>query len=189
MPSIWNKYTKIKEINSNSKVKTYLGRIEPLIKEITPKDKDEYDLIYDNLTILQNELNIYDIIEENDKIYVIIDNKKKINDEVEKVISSEIKKESILKGHGEPINKDELLNLFEMEKSICKIQFERLENNIIKKGVGTGFFCEIENKNFPIKYCLFTNNHVLNETNIEINNIITFEYYSGDKYIEKKNKN
>lgn len=40
MPSIWNKYTKIKEINSNQNVKTYLTRIEPLIKEIKHKDKD-----------------------------------------------------------------------------------------------------------------------------------------------------
>ncbi len=75
-----------------------------------------------------------------------------------------------------------------MEESMCKIKFERIENNKIKKGKGTGFFCEIENKNFPIKYCLFTNNHILNETNIEIDNIITFEYYTGDKYIEKQIK-
>ena len=33
---IWNKYTKLSEINSNSNsnIKTYLARIEPIIKEI-----------------------------------------------------------------------------------------------------------------------------------------------------------
>ena len=82
MPSIWNKYTKIKEINSNQNVKTYLTRIEPLIKEITPKDKDDYEIIYDSLYNLKNELNIHDIIEENDKIYVIVDNNKEINDKI-----------------------------------------------------------------------------------------------------------
>ena len=174
MPSIWNKYTKIKEINSNQNVKTYLTRIEPLIKEITPKDKDDYDIIYDSLYNLKNELNIHDIIEENYKIYVIIDNNKEINDKIDKLIKSEelnIEKEATLEGHGNPINKEEILNLFKMEESMCKIKFERIENNKIKKGKGTGFFCEIENKNIPIKYCLFTNNHVLNESNIEIDNI------------------
>ena len=191
MPSIWNKYTKIKEINSNQNVKTYLTRIEPLIKEITPKDKDDYDIIYDSLYNLKNELNIHDIIEENDKIYVIIDNNKEINDKIDKLIKSEElnrEKEAILEGHGNPINKEEILNLFKMEESMCKIKFERIENNKIKKGKGTGFFCEIENKNIPIKYCLFTNNHVLNESNIEVDNIIKFEYYKDGKYIEKEIK-
>ena len=45
-----------------------------------------------------------------------------------------------------------------MEKSMCKIIYERIEDNEIKKGKRTGFFCEIDN--FPIKYGLFTNNHV-----------------------------
>ena len=191
MPSIWNKYTKIKEINSNKNVKTFLTRIEPLIKEITPKDKDNYDTIYEYLYNLKNDLNIHDIIGENDKIYVIIDNNKEINNKIDKLINSEdlnIKKEVILEGHGNPINKDEILNLFKMEESMCKIIFERIENNKITKGKGTGFFCEIENKNFPIKYCLFTNNHVLNESNIELDKIINFEYYKNGKYIEKEIK-
>ena len=53
-------------------------------------------------------------------------------------------------------------------------------------GKGTGFFCEIENENFPMKYCLFTNNHVLKAENIQINKKIKFEYYTesffGSKY-------
>ena len=125
MPSIWNKYTKIKEINSNQNVKTYLTRIEPLIKEITPKDKDDYDIIYESLYNLKNGLNIHDIIEENDKIYVIIDNNKEINDKIDKLITSEelnIEKEATLEGHGNPINKEEILNLFKIEESICKIK-------------------------------------------------------------------
>ena len=53
-----------------------------------------------------------------------------------------------------------------------------------------GFFCELNN--FPIKYCLFTNNHIIN--NIEIGNKIKFKcleklifsssYYIIDKEIE-----
>ena len=151
MPSIWNKYTKIKEINSNQNVKTYLTRIEPLIKEITPKDKDDYDIIYDSLYNLKNELNIHDIIEENDKIYVIIDNNKEINDKIDKLIKSDelnIEKEAILEGHGNPINKEEILNLFKMEESMCKIKFERIENNKIKKGKVLAFFVKLKKQIF-----------------------------------------
>ena len=64
-----------------------------------------------------------------------------------------------------------------MDKSKCKISFETLENN---KGKGSGFFCEI-NIDFPIKYALFTNNHVLNEFNIEIGNTIEFDYLELQK--------
>ena len=73
-----------------------------------------------------------------------------------------------------------------MEKSMCKISYETIDG---KKGKGSGFFCEID-INFPFKYALFTNNHILDESNIEIGNIIHFEYLDFKKsiYIEKKIK-
>ena len=37
--------------------------------------------------------------------------------------------------------------------------------------------------NFPFKYTLFTNNHILDELNIEIGNIIHFEYLDFKKNI------
>ena len=52
-------------------------------------------------------------------------------------------------------------------------------------------FCEID-FNFPIKYALFTNNHVLNELNIEVGNTIHFECLelqnsiNNSSYIKKK---
>ena len=73
-----------------------------------------------------------------------------------------------------------------MEKSICKILFETLEGH---KGKGTGFFCEIDNlNNFPIKYGLFTNNHVLKESNIEIGPTINLEYLKKSSYVKKQIK-
>ena len=46
MPSkIWDKYIKIKELNTNSNIKTYLAGIEIIIKEILPKNITEYSLI------------------------------------------------------------------------------------------------------------------------------------------------
>ena len=178
MPSkIWDKYKKIKEIESNnSNIKTYLVSIQPIVKEIIPKNKDDYYIIIERLEKLkeEEELNIYEIIEENEKIYIVLENNEEILLKIDKLIISDelnIKKESIIEGHGNPITKDEIFNLFKLEKSMCKISYETLEG---KKGKGSGFFCEMNN--FPIKYALFTNNHVLNELNIKIGNKIHFEY-------------
>ena len=66
---------------------------------------------------------------------------------------------------------------------MCKILDETLEGEKCK---GFGFFCEIDN--FPIKYALFTNNHVLDELNIEIGNTINFEYLENDNIFQKKIK-
>ena len=73
-----------------------------------------------------------------------------------------------------------------MEKSMCKISFERIENNKLKKGQGSGFFCKLNNN--KIKYALFTNNHVLNKQNIEVGNIIKFEYLEKSRFIFYYNK-
>ena len=55
MPStIWNKYKITKEIDSKSNIKTYLTRLEPIIKEIIPKNKDEYYIIYERLEKLKD---------------------------------------------------------------------------------------------------------------------------------------
>ena len=47
---------------------------------------------------------------------------------------------------------------------------------IISPVFGTGFFCDMDNMNFPFKKALFTAYHVLNENNIENNKEIKFEY-------------
>ena len=71
---------------------------------------------------------------------------------------------------------------------MCKIKSEKLKNNVIQAGKGTGFFCEIENDKTQIRYFLFTNNHLLDEDSIKINKIIKFEYFTGKKYVEKEIK-
>jgi len=177
MPTkIWDKYKKIEEIESNnSNIKTYKVSIEPIVKEIIPKNKDDYFILSERLEKLkeEEELNIYEIIEENERIYIVIDNNEELLLKIDKLILSDeldIKKEGIIQGHGSPITKEEIFDLFKMEKSMCKISFETDKGEI---GKGSGFFCEIDN--FPIKYALFTNNHVLNESNIEIGKTINFE--------------
>ena len=185
MPStIWNKYKKIKEIDNKSNIKTYLAKIEPIIKEIRYKNKKEYHLIRDRIEGIKNKIKIYDIIEEEDKIYIVIENNKDTIQEIDKLILDEIevKKEGILKGQGSPVKKSEIIELLKMEKSMCKINYEKIEDNEIKKGNATGFFCKIDN--FPIKYGLFTNNHVLDENDIKKGNIINIEYNNKKKKIK-----
>ena len=109
MPSkIWNKYKLIKEIKSNLNIKTYLTRIEPIIKEIIPKNKDDYYIIYERLEKIKEELNIYEIIEENERIYIVIENNDELLLKIDKLILSDeldIRKEVATKGHGRPIKK------------------------------------------------------------------------------------
>ena len=174
---IWNKYKVIKEIDSKLNIKTYLTRLEVIVKEIICKD--DYNIIIEKLENLKEELNIYEIIEENEKIYVVVENNEEILSKIDKLILSDnldVKKEGLIQGHGNPITKEEIMNLFQFEKSVCKISYETLKG---EKGKGSGFFCEIDN--FPIKYALFTNNHVLNESNIEIGSTINFEYLELQK--------
>ena len=159
MPStIWKKYEKIKEINKNEKIKTYLGRIELIIKEIIIKDIKEFYKIRERLEKIKNIMKIYDIMEEKDKIYIVIENNEEMKKKIDELILSEEKniiKEGKVKDNGNPVYKSEIMRLLKMEKSMCKIYSLNEKMEEIK---GTGFFCEI--KNYPIKYGLFTNNHI-----------------------------
>ena len=187
MPStIWNKYKLIKEISSNSGIKTYSARLEPIIKEIIPKDKNDYYVINERLELLKAQLDIYEIIEEDSKFYIVAENNDELLSKIDKLILSDelnIKKEGIIQGHGCPITKKDIEELVEKHKAMCKISFETLDN---KKGKGSGFFCKLDN--FPIKYALFTNNHISNESNIKIGNTIIYECLVNSKYTPKKIK-
>ena len=139
---IWNKYKIIKEIESKSNIKTYLTRIEPIVKEVIPKNKAEYYKISERLEELKEELNIYEIIEEGEKMYIVAENNEENLSKIDKLLLSEesnIKKEGIIKGHGSPMTKEEIFNLFNLDKSMCKISFETEKG---KKGKGSGFFAK-----------------------------------------------
>ena len=157
MPSkIWNKYNIIKEIENNSNIITYLTKTEPIVKEIIPKNKEDYIIIMERLERLKlkEEINIYEIIEENDRIYIVVINNEELLSKIDKLILYDeinTRRESIIKGHGRPIKKNEIFNLFKMENSMCKISSEDISGEECR---GSGFFCEID-KNFPIKNMLY----------------------------------
>ena len=191
MPSIWEKYKIIKEIGLSENIKTYLTSFEPIIKEIIVKDEDRKYEIYEFFNIMKEGLKIYEIIEENNKIYLVAEKDEEKNKRIDEIILKneyKIKKECVLEGQKESMTKEEILNLLKLEESMCRLKFKKLINNNIKEDKYTGFFCEIENEKYPVKYCLFTNNHVINEENIEINKKIKFEYFNGKKYVEKEIK-
>ena len=92
-----------------------------------------------------------------------------------------IQKQAIFESQTEPISEKETLELFSYKPAICKIRFKE-ENG--KTAIGTGFFCKIHHKNIPFNRALFTNNHVLNEDAIKINQKIEFEYCDKNYKIE-----
>ena len=179
--TIWNKYKILEEIDKKSNIKTYLVRMKPIMKEISYKNNNEYNIIKRRLRRIKNKIKIYDIIEENNKIYIVIDNNNDILSEIDKLIIKdeiEMEKEDIMKEQENPITQNELLKLFKMEKSMCKI-YEKIDDKINK---GTGFLCEIYN--CPIRYGLFTSYQVLNENNTKIGKIMNIEYNNVKKKIE-----
>ena len=188
MPSIWEKYQKIEEIESNPKIKTYKAKIEPIIKEIIPKDKEEHYRIKIKLDKIEKNYNIIEIIEEEEKFFIVINKDDELISKIDKLLVTDelnIQKEGKIKEHGSPISKNEILNLLGMEQSMCRIDFENIENGNLVNGHGSGFFCEIGG-NFPIKYALFTNNHILNESNLEIGKTIKFKYFES-KFLTNSN--
>ena len=190
---ILNKYKIIKEIDFDSNIKAHLTNKETIIIEVVPKGKDHYLIINEELHKAKKKLNIHEIIEDIDKLYILIDNNKELLYKIKKLVLVElnIQKQAILIGQGEPISKEEILNLFKLEKSICKISFETFSG---QKGWGTGIFCELND--LSMKYALFTNNCILNEEHIKKGREINFEclefqkslFGSSYKTVQKKIK-
>ena len=78
---------------------------------------------------------------------------------------SDVKQEKLIKGQPIPVSiEDTKKIIFQMENCICKIYLKNGET-------GTGFFCKIpfNNNSLPV---LITNNHVLNENDINNDKII-----------------
>ena len=150
-----------------------------LMVEIMPKNIKEKLMIK---TLIQKkqlnfEIKVYDEFEENEKLYLIVENSQESKKTITKLFKKE---EGIIFGQTRPMGKKEIDELFEKESSICKIEFKNGE----KTGYGTGFFCEIKNDNIPLKKALFTNNHVLDITKIQIGSFIQMKYMNNPRNIE-----
>ena len=98
-----------------------------------------------------------------------------MNEKIGIRVSKEIVKEIVPSDRAGPMYKTEIDELYSYESALCKINCKIYINSRIKNGLGTGFFCELNNNFIPFKKALFTNNHILNKSSIEINKEIIFE--------------
>jgi hypothetical protein len=57
-------------MDSNSKIRTYKAKIEPIIKEIIPENDKELSKIKERLEIIKENYKIIEMIEEKDKFYI-----------------------------------------------------------------------------------------------------------------------
>ena len=133
MPSIWGKYQKIELMDSNSKIKTYKAKIEPIIKEIIPEDKEDFFRIKERLEFIEKNYEIIEMIEQEDKFYIVINRENEINSKIDNLLLTDdlyIKKESKIENHGNVIPKSEIIKFkyFDSKKSINS-------NNIIEKSI------------------------------------------------------
>ena len=81
------------------------------------------------------------------------------------------------------ISEKEIFELFKMKEAMCKIYNKSIEGRQV---IGTGFFCNfcnIKTDNFPMKFCLFTHNCILEETDIKSNENIQIMYCNRYKEI------
>ena len=78
----------IKQIEVNSNIKTYLTKIELIVKEIIPKNKEDYFIIMERLENLKlkDNINKYEIIEENDRLDIVIDNNDLLLSKIDKLV-------------------------------------------------------------------------------------------------------
>ena len=154
---------------------------------------------------MEKDIKIYDIIERENSILVVI----QPDIDISAIFEAKIKesnpnlvKESNI--HGKTLTLAEIQNLQDYgEKRMCKININNIQ--------GSGFFLEIENNlnlNIPFKKALFTNNHVISEklliekSNINLNfinknkvyiskylNLEEIELFSLEYYNNKNNLN
>ena len=179
------KYIEIEEDKNykNNEVKTYKAKREFIIKEIYILNEEEKILKIQLIKKIRNEndIKIYDIIEKENSIFIVIDSDKEksliFDNLLEKSNKINIIKEKKIKGNGNYLKLSEIKHLYEKgEKRICKINLGKIS--------GTGFFIEIDKiLGIPFKKAFFTCNHVLNENYIKSNNEIEIK----NKYINIKN--
>ena len=171
--------TDIKLIDNNEDIETYEGIIKIKFKKI--KIKNEYD-IFHYKSLLNDKKIFYALEEEDNNIYIYYD----FNENIDEFLNQNEHKEALIRGHCEPMSKKEIIELFEKENAICKIESQKINNNISKNIKGTGFFLELNIEDISFKKCLITNNHILNEDDIKLNEIIKFEYKNHTKRIKMK---
>ena len=162
-----------------------------IMKELVNKDQANNEIKSEYTIFKLNTFNTYEnILNKINKINSLFEkNEDKIENNINEInqynISNKIfNKLDIIEKSIKNFNK---INQKEIpiEKLICIISYEKTKNDEVIHDKAIGFFCE-NDKNYPIKYSLFTNNHILNEESIKIGKSIEIEYYNDLGHYTKK---
>ena len=110
-------------------------------------------------------------------------------DRLEQLLNSKVEKQGGNIIYAKPMLKSEIDELFKKEDCMCLTNFETEINGITNNnGLGTGFFCNLNNSYIPFKKALFTNNHILNKDSISQGKKIKIIYKQNPVIIEMTNK-
>ena len=96
-------------------------------------------------------------------------------------------KEGMVDFHAFPMPKTEKDQLYSNKYAICEIRIETKDKNKNSEFFANGFLCELNEENIPFSKALFTNNQILDENTIKMNNKINFDI-CGIDYIIKITK-
>lgn len=168
-----SKYSKIKDLKKNKKnlnnpSKYYINvKMQLMAKEIKRNEEKEFIKSLFNNSNVKEKIKIFDIFEENNILYIISDKENILR--IERLLEKEynLEKEGIIFQNTQPITKKVIDELYKYDMSMCKIKYEIIQNDKTLNGIGSGFFCLINDADIPFKKALFTANHILNKNSIE----------------------
>ena len=130
-------------LNKRRRKKIYEANMKILIKEI--KINNEKEILYYKSILLFNNKKIYDIIEENNILYIYYAS----NENLDKLLNQDKHKECVYKGHCRPpIIKKEINELFKKEDSMSKI---KSKNDYLEPITDRGFFIELNMEDIPLR--------------------------------------
>ena len=158
--------TNTKKLDQTDNIGTYEADLKIQVKKIQVKDEEKLLFYMNFLSTHKYERNIYDIIKEDNIIYVYLDTNENIDDLLfEAEDTYKIKQAS--RGGPPCLTKKSFEEIFDLEKAMCKIKLQRKKNGKLEIGFGSACFIHLDKEDIPLKKFLLTNNHVLNEKRIK----------------------
>ena len=154
-----------KKLEQIDNIGTYEADLKIIVKKIVAEDEIKANLYMDKLLNNKDYRKIYDIIDDKNVLYVYLDPQENIDDLFIEEDEDIIKQANF--GGPPPLTLSYIEEIFELEKAMCKIEFQINENGKITTGIGTGCFIQLNPEDFIIKRILLTNHHVLDETKIK----------------------
>ena len=185
MEKFWKKISELKLVEKNDNIDTYEAYMKVSIKKI--EIKDEKQLLFYKQKLISNKKNfkIYDIEEDekNNILYIIYDTSQNINELLNQSYIH-INKEAIIEGHSEPSTKNEIIQLFEKENSMCRIKTQKIIKNKLENLKASAFLLQFQFNDIPFNKCLITNNHILDKKDIQIGKEVKFIHNNIEKKIK-----